>query len=564
MLYKLGEKQIIFLPQFMNQRGFYLTLDIRMLVERLRMELNYIYHHWDRKGKPLLAIVIKNNMLDNDGHQLLLEFMTELQKGEILGVPVELGELDQFINSTSQETINYLHDFVFPETSEPNTTRSCCILLPVDLSSTAPIPPRILNDWYKLDDQALINLLTSDSNIYAQHETLNILYHRHGNNYILKLSDLDSVEYQLSDLFEEVYTRAGDQNTWSIIRHCAGLLGKYDANLEQAATDILVRQKKLSVGREYSNQATFHRPASANEILDRIRTYNSPNVGVHIITQELIIYLGLLIKSNPDLFTDMHTVRVGHIMQLIIIRLQRKHDCTLGEAFDKLLSLAPHQIAAKVQETLTDYQNSESQLNQSELLHYEGQFKNLDSARFSEKINPKDRGRAGDWHEWREQRGSVGRQPESFFAAVWEVLHHCKGLIISEKLSSHRWLDSESILAQMTAREQSFVLLINHRLDKIQSPDYRQLTVETLQALAVIFRDNPDLHVDDTLMTDTLINHAVRLSWLEKHPQRANQYDQDHALSWQGFYQLPPNEVANGILDAFNYLLSNKNEKQGI
>jgi len=198
------------------------------------------------------------------------------------------------------------------------------------------------------------------------------------------------------------------------------------------------------------------------------------------------------------------------------------------------------------------------------LLRYDEQCNQLTCARFTTQLNPKDRGRALDWHEWREQRGSVGRQSEAFFAAVWEVLHHCKGLIISEKLSSNRRLDSEGILSQMTAQEQSFVLLINHRLDKIQSPDFRQLTMETLQALALIFQENPDLQVDDTILTDTLINHAVRLSWLEKHPERAAHYEQDQALSWQGFYQLPPNEVANGIIDALNYLLNTSNEIQGV
>ena len=44
----------------------------------------------------------------------------------------------------------------------------------------------------------------------------------------------------------------------------------------------------------------------------------------------------------------------------------------------------------------------------------------------------------------------------------------------------------------------------------------------------------------------------------------ADQYDQEHALSWQSFYQLPPNEVANGIIDALNYLLNANNETQGV
>ena len=563
LLYKLGDHQFVFLPQFLNQRGFYLTLDIPLLVERLRLELSYIYRHWDRPGKPLVTIVIKHNMLDNDGHQLLVEFMQELKQGEILGVPVQLGSMHEFISTTGVETINYLHDFHFAEESKPNETRPCCILLPVDLEKSEAIMPQAINDWNELADDALIKLLINNTNLYAQHEILNLLYCRHGLDFEISLPEANDFRYRLRDLFEEIYTLAGNLNEWSLVRHCAGLLKKLDANLEQAATDILVRQKSLSVGREYSNRSTFQRPANAHEILERIRTFNSPNVCVHIIIQELIIYLGILIKSNPELFNDMHTVRVGHIMQLIIIRQQRQQKCNLGEAFDALLALPPHTIALKVKETLADYKNAESQLNMSESLRYEGQIKNLDSARFSEKINPKDRGRAGDWHEWREQRGSIGRHAESFFADVWEVLHHCKGLIISEKLNNQRRLDSEYILAEMTAQEKSFVLLINHRLDKIQSPDYRQLTVETLQALASIFKDNPDLQVEDTLMTDTLIYHAVRLTWLKKLPERETQYEQDHALSWQGFYQLPPHEVANGIIDGLNYLLATNNETAG-
>ena len=76
----------------------------------------------------------------------------------------------------------------------------------------------------------------------------------------------------------------------------------------------------------------------------------------------------------------------------------------------------------------------------------------------------------------------------------------------------------------------------------------------------IIFLNRSELYVDDTLSTDTLINYAVRLSWEQKHPERAAQYDQDHALAWQNFYQLPPNEVANGIIDALNYLLNANNE----
>jgi len=174
-------------------------------------------------------------------------------------------------------------------------------------------------------------------------------------------------------------------------------------------------------------------------------------------------------------------------------------------------------------------------------------------------MDPKDRGEAVDWYEWREQQGSVGRENKAFFASVWDILHHCKGLMIGEKLDSKNRLDSENTLSQMTAGEQSFKLHVNHLLNKIQAPVYRQLTVEALKAIASIFRDNVSLHIDDTLLTDTIISHAVRISWFQSHPESIENYEACEPLAWQAFYQIPPHKVANGILDALIHLLGNEN-----
>jgi phosphorylase kinase alpha/beta subunit len=65
------------------------------------------------------------------------------------------------------------------------------------------------------------------------------------------------------------------------------------------------------------------------------------------------------------------------------------------------------------------------------------------------------------------------------------------------------------------------------------------------------------LQIDDTLFTDVIINHAVRISWLQSHPRSKKKYEASEPLAWQAFYKLPPHKAANGILDALNYLLNN-------
>jgi phosphorylase kinase alpha/beta subunit len=361
-----------------------------------------------------------------------------------------------------------------------------------------------------------------------------------------------------------VYVRAGDLHTWRIIRRCAGLLGKYDINLEQAATEILVRQHGLAVGHAYSGKATLRRPADSSEILQTIRAFNSNDTSQHIIIQELIIYMGMQIKLKPELFADMHTIRVGHILQLIVARQKRQTGSSLDQAYNEILALAPYQLSQMLQETLEDYGSSQTQLGEVETLHYDCPQRQLSSARFPSSMNPADRGDTADWYEWREQQGSVGRENEAFYNGVWSLLPHCHGLIIGEKINSKSRIDSEITLAQMTRGEQTFKLYVNHLLNKIQAPVYRQLTVEALRALALIFQDNPQLRIDDTLFTDILIGHAVKLCWLTMHPEHLEEYEKYVSLAWQAFYLLPPHAVANGILDALIYLLNNNEESSRV
>ena len=428
--------------------------------------------------------------------------------------------------------------------------------LPSNSQPSAPLNTLLLNEWDLASDETLIELLKSQSNLYAQFEALSLLSLRHDLAFDTTLTT-DNKIANVGDLLEEIYERAGDQHVWSIVRRCASLLGKYDINLEQAATEILVRQHALTLGRAYSGKATLTRPADSSEILHIINTYNS-DVSERIVIQELVVYLGMLIKSNSELFADMHTLRVGHILQLIIVRQKRESGCgSLDEAFNEIMALPPYQLSNKLKEMLDDISNTEDQLESAETLHFEGSHHKINLAIFSQTMDPKDQDETIDWYEWREQQGSVGRENSAFYAGIWDILHHCKGLMMGEKLNSKYRLDSETILSQMTEGEQSFKIQVDHVLNKIQAPVYRQLTVEALKAMTSIFRANNTLQIDDNLLTDIIIGHSVRISWLYSHPEQTEHYETVTALAWQYFYGLPPHKVANAILDALIHLLDN-------
>ena len=87
-IYLLANDRLVFLPQLLNQKGFYLAMDNRFLIQRLRSELPYIHKHWDSPGQPLFVLVIKYNMLNDSDRDVLIAFIRELQSGHLNGTPI--------------------------------------------------------------------------------------------------------------------------------------------------------------------------------------------------------------------------------------------------------------------------------------------------------------------------------------------------------------------------------------------------------------------------------------------------------------------------------------------
>lgn len=548
-LFELSGQCMVFIPQFLSQQDFYLALDNQLLMERMRLELGFIGKHWNKPGQPLIVMPIKHNMLTKEDGKVLIQFLQELQRGRIDNVAVKTGPIAELAESTSKEIVNYLHDFSFP-LIEPILSKS---LPPEEIDhSTAGLVNNVrLSSWESLEDDTLIGQLRDERDLYVRTEILQLLSERHDLAY-----EVDN--QALHEHLQALYLQAGNRHEWPIVRRCAGLLNKYDIHLEQATLEILLRQHWLTVGRAYSGKATLKKPMNSSDILATIQTYNNNDPREQIIIQELILYLGFLITSRPELFADMHTIRVGHILQLIVLRQKRASHCSIDQAFNLIMELPPNRLLLIVQDTLTDYQSTVDQLGQIEALQYHSGPGEFTHARFTSSMDSDDRFQAEDWYDWRERQGSMGREGAGFYAAVWEILHHCQGLLIGDKLNSQRRIDSDYTLAQMTSGEQSFTNLVSHLLNKIQAAVYRQLTIEALQALASILRANPSLKIDGTLYSDIVIGHAVRICWLKKHPNREAHYQDDLSLAWHAFYQLPPHQVANGVLDAFTLLLNNK------
>jgi phosphorylase kinase alpha/beta subunit len=282
-----------------------------------------------------------------------------------------------------------------------------------------------------------------------------------------------------------------------------------------------------------------------------------------------LIYLSLLIKAEPRSLDGMLTLRVGYLILLITSEIAIEQHLTQDEAYEALMGLSPFEIKTRLRHVAIDYQKVDSSARtkgerlvfQQESLHLSQNQDiqwNLQSE--AEPIPTP----VGGWLRQRRRDGAVNRLAINFYPSIWQLLEHCPGVIVGDKLEKRNRLESAPILAEMTPGERNFALRVEHLLNKIPAPEYRQVNIEALMALAMLSEQNPNLQIAEYIVLDVLIGHAVRLAWLDpdlpkplasgKLDLREAVYAQYKAQAWSNFYETSPQICASYIVKSLQFL----------
>ncbi|MBW4648976.1 MAG: glycoside hydrolase family 15 protein [Kastovskya adunca ATA6-11-RM4] len=565
-IFRIQGEAMVFLPSFLDQQQFYLTLDYHFLVDQIKSELAYIQRHWWELGRPTMTLLLTKTMLEmgsektDDGGmdedapmQVLIQ---EMKSGICNGVSVKLGRLNQLMLKAGTERIDFLHDFELTR-SPINTTTNPDYYLHSHSHKNGPLSHSqefLLECETNL--QFLLDSLRDSQNLYEQIELLRTLRRLQGWHFDTGFGG-PGKPVTVTDLLNEVYVKAASEGPspyWTVVRLAAGLLNKVDIGLSDAVTDILIRGKQITVGKAYSEASLIKKPMPHLEIQAKIDEFCGEDIRDRVLTQEILIYLGLLIKAQPKLFQGLLTLRVGYMILLITSELATELGITQDEAYEQLMSSSPVEVKRRLRSCLAGYDDIHQKLRQQEALHLKQPKQAIDWATVTDSSEREDLPVAGSWVKKRQLDGTAGRVPKYFYPSVWQVMKHCKGLIIGDKLERRNRLDSQLLLSEMTPGEKNFALRVEHLLNKIQAPEYRQVNIEALMELAAVVERNPELQIEEYIVLDVLVGHAVRLTWLERFPEHTNHYDEYKAAAWRSFYNTSPQECASFILKAFRFL----------
>lgn len=548
-VYTLGKSNVLCLTPSFTQHGFFLSYDFDFLVEHFKSELRYLHRNWTELGRPIVTVLLTKQLLNQD-RSSFFALIKQISTGAVDEVPVKHGTVAQLISTATHERVFLDNDFKLADKPLAQLFCEYSGLIKNEQHPSLNPAQEVAIDLIT-DPNELATRLASSSNICEQTTLLDALVKVQGLDSVVQLNELP---YQLADLLEEVYREAGRIRLWSVLRHASGLLNKVDGDLALAVSAILVAQKIIQVGRSYSDESLISKPLPDDELMLKIHTFSRDDVRDKILTQELLLCIGSLIKARPELFSELLTIRVSHLIMLLTSQIERSNQLTTDEAYESLMSMPPSIIRARLESVLEDYQALSDLPQRLEVLHAKCASEEIcwqQNLGLEQLTVPSD-----GWLVWRQHQGIIDRRSAGFNNEVWQILHHTTGLVIGNKMDKRNRINSAVVLSDMTPGEAAFALLTEHMLNNIHAAEYRQLTIEALAAIASFLEQNASLHVDEAIVVDAIIGHAVKLTFLQVNPEHTNSYDEHKANAWVRFYVLSPVETTAAIVSALTHLLA--------
>uniref|UniRef100_A0A452FLD7 Phosphorylase b kinase regulatory subunit n=1 Tax=Capra hircus TaxID=9925 RepID=A0A452FLD7_CAPHI len=381
----------------------------------------------------------------------------------------------------------------------------------------------------EVDFKALVLQLKETSSLQEQADILYMLYTMKGPDWDTGLYDEGSMTVR--ELLTELYGKVGEIRHWGLIRYISGILRKKVEALDEACTDLLSHQKHLTVGLPPEpREKTISAPLPYEVLTQLIDEASEGDMSISILTQEIMVYLAMYMRTQPGLFAEMFRLRIGLIIQVMATELAHSLRCSAEEATDGLMNLSPsamknllhHILSGKEFGVERSVRPTDSNISpaisirevgavgatkteRTGIMQLKSEIKQVDFRRLSISTESQVKqppgtsmslssgsfpsvfgqqtskdSRQGQWQRRRRLDGALNRVPVGFYQKVWKVLQKCHGL------SVEGFVLPSSTTREMTPGEIKFSVHVESVLNRVPQPEYRQLLVEAILVLTMM------------------------------------------------------------------------------
>lgn len=469
-MYRVCGMTVLCYPLIFEVSEFYLYSDMALLIDDIKTELQFVGRYWRLSGRPTVCLLIREEHMRDPQFKEMLDLMAMLKKGYCDSVKVRIGRLQNLIASSCIEHLDFMNtvdtsEMIFEQFKQLEHEY-------IGYQSLTDVP-RSLNysedsmSYQHLETKPIwevIDAIRGSGALHARCQLFGILLKREGPNY-----DVNGLT--VAEHLRSLYQQACALHYWIAVRYCSSLLHHTVDSISPFITTVLVNGKQLTVGAIGHQETVFDKPLTPAEIqsimYNRIQPYD---VIQAVLQQEVVLYCGRLIATNPEMFKGILKIRVGWVLEAMRLYLQMQ-----GQDAKTLENHSPYQVR--------------------QLLHKVLSVKDWAS---NENLTPMQR---------RQLEGCLCRVPSHFYHRVWDVMTRTPGGLQVQGYN----LPAQPTLSNMTRSELNFALLVEEMLNHIQEPAYRQMVVECLCIISTILLRNPELTFQNHLDLDELVREAFHM-----------------------------------------------------
>nr|CAD7452768.1 unnamed protein product [Timema tahoe] len=499
-VYRVCGMTVLCYPLIFEVSEFYLYRDMALLIDDIKTELQFVGKYWRLSGRPTVCLLIREEHMRDPQFKEMLDLLAMLKKGHCDGTKVRIGRLQNLIASSCIEHLDFMN---IVDTSELEMTFQQFNQLKheyIGYQSLTDVPRALVysedsKDYSHLAMKPIweiLDALKSTEGLYARAQLFGIILKREGPKY--EFGD-QTVEEHLKNL----YQRVGCLRYWPAVRYCSSLLRHTVDSISPFITTVLVNGK----------QTVFDKPMTPAEIQSVMYSTIQPyDVIQAVLQQEVVLYCGRLIATNPEMFKGILKIRVGWVLEAMKLYLKITSDS------HSLENHSPYEVR--------------------QLLH---KVMSVREWAIQENLTPLQR---------RQLEGCLCRVPTRFYNQVWDILTHTP---LGIKVQGFH-LPQQPTLSNMMRSELNFALEVEQMLNHINCSEYRQVVVELLCIVSTILHRNPELSFQHQLDLDYLVQDAFKIyckdNKLEKSENLSSYFNTYYSLTTSYLARAVVNNVLQG------------------
>ncbi|XP_044751763.1 probable phosphorylase b kinase regulatory subunit beta isoform X2 [Coccinella septempunctata] len=466
-VYRVCGSTVLCYPLIFEVSDFYLYRDMALLIDDIKTELQFVGKYWRLSGRPTVCLLIREEHMRDPQFKKMLDLLAMLKKGHCDGVKVRIGRLQNLISSSCVEHLDFMNMLELPE--DPSYKHFKQLEHDYIGYQSLTDVPRVLNysdeanDYSNFAHKSTLEILEAikyEDSLYAKSQLFGFLLKKEGKMY--KVQECTVEEHLLN-----LYHQAGCYRHWAAVRYTSSLLHHTVDSISPFITALLVHGKQLTVGVIGQEETVFDKPMTPGEIQSIVyKTIQPYDIIQAVLQQEITLYCGRLISTNPELFKGILKIRIGWVLEAMKIYLR------ILNSSKKLEEHSPYEVRKLLHQVLS-------------IQDWDG----TDQLTFQQR---------------RQLEGCLCRVPQHFYRQVWDILNKTlQGIKFMGKT-----LLQQPTLSDMTKSELSFSLLVEEMLNYIQLAEYRQIVVELLTIVSTILSRNPELIFNQTLDLEQLVIDA--------------------------------------------------------